>query len=212
MKILTTQNMQKDQKLVTKWILIFFIISTTSCNAQKDHNAYNFLNKVIEITKHSNDSVYQLHQRNESGKDFFKKYYEFRTNNKPFYTKVEYDSVNDIIGYDTLQLKQNIVKWKSKYRVLDSTFSEKDINLIIETDIKNTKWDNKNSVFNNKKLSIKWCESDYCKNFISKPYYNDKKNHAFVIHSIKGVNRTIYIFKKEGSNWSIIDKINDVGW
>ncbi|MBQ0786144.1 MAG: hypothetical protein KBT69_01495 [Oceanihabitans sp.] len=214
MKIQILQQMQKGQKHVTKLILIFLVLSVNYCKAQVNNDDYYFLDKIIQITKQPSDSVYQLSRRNETIGSL-RNYYDFRFKHRPFYTTFVYDSITDRVGYDTLQLKQNRIKWKAKYRVMDSVFTKEDIEQIIEAELKDTKWDSTNIVFNNKKnLLIKWTNSYYSKNFISKPYYNEKKDHAFLVssHNIKGTTTTFYVFKKEEEDWSLVDKIENVGW
>lgn len=215
MKTLTIPAMQKAQKLAIKLGLIVFISFINYSHAQINDDAYYLLDKIIQLTKQPNDSIYELSSRNETGKDFFRKYYNFRFNNKPFYTTITYDSITDIIGYDTLKLEQNRIKWKAKYRVLDSVFTKEDIEQIMELKVKDTKWDSTNIIFNSKMNSlIRWNNGDYYKNFISKPYYNLKRNHLFIIYSrIKRTSSTtMYIFKKDEEDWLLIDKIENVGW
>ena len=207
--------MQKAQKLAIKLGLILFISSINYNHAQINDDAYYLLDKIIQLTKQPNDSIFELSSRNEIGKEFFRKYYNFRFNDKPFYTSVAYDSITDIIGYDTLKLEQNQIKWKSKYRILDSVFTKEDIEQVVEIKTKDTKWDSTHIILNNKTNSlIRWRNGDYFKNFISKPYYNQKMNHLFVVtsHYKKGRSTTIYIFKKEEDDWFQIDKIENVGW
>lgn len=206
--------MQKAQKLAIKLGLILLISSIDYSHAQINGDAYYLLDKIIQLTKQPNESNYELSSRNEIGKGFFRKYYNFRFNDEPFFTTVTYDSITDIIGYDTLKLEQNRIRWKAKYRILDSMFTKEDIERIMEAKVKDTKWDSTNIIFNSKKnLAIRWCNGYNCKNFISIPYYNEKKNHLFVVNSQikKGMTTTIYIFKKEEENWLLIDKIENVG-
>jgi hypothetical protein len=215
MKTLTIPAMQKAQKLAIKLGLIVLISSINYSHAQINDDAYYLLDKIIQLVKQPNDSIYELSSRNEIGKGFFRKYYNFRFNDKPFHTTITYDSIADIIGYDTLKLEQNRIKWKAKYRILDSVFTKEDIEQIMELKVKDTKWDSANVIFNSKTNSlIRWCNGDYCKNFISIPYYNEKRNHLFVAtsHYKNGRSTTMYIFKKDEEDWLLIDKIENVGW
>ena len=95
---------------------------------------------------------------------------------------------------------------------MDSVFSKEDIEQILEAEVKDTKWDSTNTIFNNKKII--WINGYYSKNFISKPYYNEKTDHAFLVssHNVKGTTTTFYVFKKEEEDWLLIDKIENVGW
>mgnify|MGYP000338828123 CR=1 FL=1 len=213
MKTQTLQQMQKGQKHVIK--LIFIVLLINSCTAQEKKDDYYFLNKIIEFTKQPNDSVYLLTRRNET-RGTLENYYKFRFNGRPFYTTMVYDSITDKVGYDTLQLQQNQVRWKAMYKVLDSAFTKEDLDRIIARKRDTTKWDSTNIGFNKRKLPlIKWTNSHYSKNFISKPYYNEKKTHAFIVssHTIKRARTTrIYVFKKENEDWNIISEIYNVGW
>lgn len=216
MKTQILQQMQKEQKHVIKLILIFLVLHINSCAAQENKDDYYFLNKIIKLTKQEKDSVYNLSQRNETGNVLLKNYYKFRFNDRPFYTTMVYDSITDKVGYDTLQLQQNRIKWKAKYRVLDSVFTKEDLDRLIARKRDTTKWDSTNIVFNNVKLPlIKWTNSHYSNNFISKPYFNKKKSHAFVVtsHKIKRARTArIYVFKKEDEEWNVISEIYNVGW
>ncbi|WP_034060998.1 hypothetical protein [Lacinutrix jangbogonensis] len=215
MKTQILQHMQKGQKHVIKLILLFLFLSVNCCKAKMDKNEYYFLDKMIQLTKQANDSVYHLSRRNGTTGSLTN-YYKFRFNNRSFYTTFTYDSITGQDGIDTLELEQNRIKWKAKYRILDNAFSREDLDKVIARKGDATKWDSTNIIFNNKKLPlIKWNNGYYSKNFISKPYYNEKKTHAFIVssHKIKTARTArIYVFKKENEEWVVIDTIENVGW
>lgn len=172
------------------------------------------MDKIILLNSKPNDSVLNLNKRNEGSKYFLKKYYEFKYYNKPFFKIFKSDSINDKVGYDTIQLQKDNIKWKHKYKVLDSLFSKQALERIIESDEISTQWDSTNTIFNKYNFSTTWCDSYYCKNFISKAYYNEKKDHTFIMFNktIKENSTTIYIFKKDDDEWIILNKIENVGW
>ncbi|AUC74276.1 hypothetical protein CW732_00720 [Olleya sp. Bg11-27] len=203
--------MQKGKKIAIKMVLIF-ALTAISCKEKVIEDDYCFLGKIIQLEKQSNNNAFGLSRIKSGSKNLLKRYYDFRFNNKPFHYRFVIDSVTDVIGIDTSNLKENQIKWKFKYSVLDSIFSKEDLDEII--DLKNVKWDSTNTFFRKKnQIAIEWCDYN-CKNFISKPYYNIKKNYAFVMQSQNSkVNKTtIHIFKKGNEDWSIIDKIENVGW
>ncbi len=191
--------MQKAQKHVSKIIVLFLILFINDINAQLIKDDYYFLDKIIQFNSNPNDSVFNLSNKNDGSKYLLKKYYEFRYYDKPFFKVFKYDSINDKIGYDTIRLLKDNIKWKHKYKVLDSLFTKEDIERIIETKEENIKWDSTNVIFHKYNFSMKWCDSYYCKNSISKTYYNQKKNHAFIIvnKTTKGNSTLIYIYSKK---------------
>lgn len=206
--------MQKAQKHVSKIIFLFLILFINNINAQLIKDDYYFLDKIIQFNSNPNDSVFNLSNKNDGSKYLLKKYYEFRYYDKPFFKVFKYDSINDKVGYDTIRLLKDNIKWRHKYKVLDSLFTKEDIERIIDTKEENIKWDSTNVIFHKYNFSIKWCDSYYCKNSISKTYYNQKKNHAFIIanKTTKGNSTLIYIFKKEDNDWNLLNIIENVGW
>lgn len=206
--------MQKVQKNVIKIILLFLILFINNVNAQLIKDDYYFLDKIIQLNSKPNDSVFNLNNKNEGSKYLLKKYYEFKYYDKAFFKIFKYDSINDKVGYDTIRLQKDRIKWILKYDVLDSLFTKEDIERIIETKEENIKWDSTNAIFNKYNFSIKWCTSYYCKNFISRPYYNKLKNHVLIISNktTKVDSTIIYIFKKEDEDWILLNKIENVGW
>lgn len=110
--------MQKAQKRAIKLCLILFISSINYSHAQINDDAYYLLDKIIQLTKQPNDSIYELSSRNDIGKGFLKNYYEFRTKDRPFFKFFEIDSVTDEVGFDSIRLKNDMLRWKAKYRVL----------------------------------------------------------------------------------------------
>lgn len=205
--------MQRVQKLAIKLIVGCCFLYANNGNAQEDRDKYYFLDKIIQLTKKSGDSVYHLSRRNGIGRGALINYYEFRFNNRSFYTTFTYDSITDKIGYDTLQLEQNLIKWKAKYRVLDNVFSREDLERIIQNNREDTLWDITN-LFSNRKnnLPINWSNSYYCKNAISKPYYNGKKDYTLIVYVEKGVNSIFFVFKKDEEDWKLIERVENVGW
>lgn len=206
--------MQKAQKLAIKLILSFLVFYANSTYAQEVKDAYKLLDKIIQLTRQPNDDFYFLSKDKLGSKVLIKKYYDFRFYDKPFYTVVTYDSLTDKIGYDTLKLEKDYKKWKAKYSVLDSLFSKSDIERIMETNYENTHWESNNKFFNKKRgLPINFCNPNvYCDNYISISYLNEKKDHVLIIHSRKGMNTTFFIFKRENKDWTLVNRIDNVGW
>ena len=201
--------MQKALKLVIKVLIIYFTLSINYCFAQTNNSEYFFLDKIIENTISETDSVYVLSKNQFTEHTFLKKYYNYRFKNKPFYYSFEEDSLTKEIKIDSLSLKKNSKKWKDKYRVLDSLFSKRDFEKIIQ--LKNSNWDTTNNYFNNKSnLKFNWCNY-YCENAISRPFYNEEKKYAFVLHTTKNHNTTIYIFRRQENKWHIFSIIQNAG-
>lgn len=206
--------MQKEQKLVIKLILYCLILFINNSNAQEKVESYYLLDQVIKLTKESNSKVYYLSERNGGNIDMLEKYYNYRFHDRPFYTTFTYDSIADKIGYDTLQLEQNRVKWKIKYRVMDSVFSKEDAEGFLKTKFNVNHWDSTYHFFTEKKeLSIVFCDPTlYCSNYISMPYLNRKRDHALISHSKKGAITTFFLFRRSKEDWVLIDRIENVGW
>lgn len=200
---------QKEQKLVINLILLFFVIVTYYGNAQQKEDEYYFLEKIIQDTAINNEAAYQLETKMTINKLKLKKYYDFRFNNIPFCSYFAVDSITDTISIDSIKLREDTIKWNIKYKKFNNAFSKDDLEQILNTDSKLLFWNQQNKLFNKKNhLLIKWCDN-YCKNSITKPYFNKKKDYAFIMHSTVPLSTTIYLFKKENNSWIIIDKINN---
>ena len=223
--------MQKAQKLVTNYFIIVFLF-TTYINAQVKSDAYYFADKIIDLSKESEQKEYFLNKAAIVRSELLKHYYKYRVKGFPFHRSFLVDSITGEVGFDTLETKRDMIKWKKKHKTLDSLFSEKDIKRILKSnsDLKKQekhhdsssnsqeksyhnfkKWDSLHPYFNTKKLTVKWCEYG-CGNSISQPFYNADKNHIFLIHSKRGNGTNIYIYRKEESDWILIEIIKRVGW
>ena len=203
------QTMQKGLKHATKLLIICCALFINYCFSQSSNSEYFFLDKIIEKTISETDSVYVLSKTQSAEHTFLKKYYNYRYKNKPLYYSFEEDSLTKEIKIDSLSLKKNSKNWKDKYRVLDSLFSKRDFEKIIQ--LKNSKWDTTNNYFNNKSnLKFNWCNY-YCENAISKPFFNEEKKYAFVLHTTKNHNTTIYIFRRKENKWHIYSIIHNAG-
>ena len=196
--------MLKELKLVINTTIIVFIIVFNTCHSQNqeyDNDTYLLINEVIKKTSKSTekDKVYNLGKKSYGAKGLIKKYYELRFNNRPFYKTFAVDSITGEPYIDTLTAKQNIIKWKAKLSLLDQIFTQQDLEKIIESENRIFNWDlTKISFSKEKELSIELCNSRvYCNNFISKPYFNIKKNYGILFHSVKRKKTTMYLFKKE---------------
>ena len=213
MKTQILQQVQKAQRLANKLIisLILLLYSNNASSQGKSDDTYYLANKIIQMTCKKKDSFYNLNKNIQGNKYLLKKYYNLKFQDKPFYTIMAYDSINDRVGYDTLNLEKNILKWKKQYRLMDSVFSKSDIQRFIDKKMIANQWDVSNTIFNKNEVIIKWCKN-YCENSISYPYYNDKKNYALIVYSTTGMSTTFYIFRKEENDWLLVDKIDDVGW
>lgn len=215
MKTPITPLMQKAQKLVIKIVFLVSLFVLSSSVAQVNSDAYVYAGQIINLTSQPNDMEYELNQSVVVNKHILKKYYEFRTQGKPFFKYFAVDNASDSIQFDSIQLKKDMVRWKDKYKYLDSLFSENDIKLALNDNEPEKKWNTSHLIFNKNNYLVKWCTGFYCKNSISKAYYNYTKTHAYVWSSHIDNNRRyvdLYIFQKKEDDWLLIEKIEDVGW
>lgn len=177
MKTQTLRLMQKAAKLVIKYLNILFCTFIFQGYSQEySTDDHIILDKVITMTAENDETDYSLNIRKAGSSHFLDKYYNFRKHEKPFYTVVQYDSISDKIGYDTLKLKEDIIRWKRKYKTLDSIF---DLEAIIDITKNNTitYWDTTDTFFKKER------NFNYCKPI----YYCDHSISSLIITRIKNM-------------------------
>ena len=148
--------MQKAQKLVIKQIIsIAWVLFSINCIiAQQNNDDYDITYLVMQNTHNINDSVYiMVKHKTITDHYHLRRYFNFRVNNKPFYTKIVIDSTEDDVLIDSIQLKKDIIRCKKKYRILDSLFTKEEIRRISNLDkkpqnVKKEKWDSTHLIFN----------------------------------------------------------------
>ncbi len=203
--------MQKVKKNVIKGLLLISFLTTIACISQSFKEESSFLEKVVKSSRLTNDTIYYLNKNINNSKNILRKYYEFKFQNKPFYKiYVGYDEEKDSIIYDSKEKQLERKRfWKRQWNTIDSFFTKNDFDNFLKSETEYKEWDT--SIINS--ISKEGSEvrlSSLNGNYVSRPYFDSKKEHAFVAHSAKS-NTTLFIFKKEENYWTIIDKVENAG-
>ncbi|WP_299337354.1 hypothetical protein [uncultured Psychroserpens sp.] len=201
--------MQKVKKLVISTLMLFLLMIFNSYS-QANKNDYILLNKVIELTKEGTDILYNLNEKVNT-ENFLKDYYDYRFFDRPFYSKFVYDKEKDsaFIDNDNKEIRtQRNLKWDKKCKVIDSLFSKNDIETFIKPRRKISYW-KKNSI---NVTNVKFVETYYLSNLISKPYYRKDNKYALVLHRFRGT-KTLFVFaKNDKSQWEYFSQVDNLWW
>ena len=200
--------MQRVLKLVIKACLIFLFSNNSM--GQTNYDNYVLLNKVIILTKQKKHNTYKLLKSIGSNTDKLDKYYRFKYFKKPIYKIASgYDEeTNSIIYNDSLNQKKREYIWKKKYSILDSLFTKMDIEYMLQQN-ENQLWTwDEDKLGDN--IDISSDNSLSYGNKIYKPLYSLSGEHAIVLHESLKSFMSFFIFKKEKSDWIIIDSILNI--
>ena len=201
MKILIMKK-QKVQRLVISICLLLFCNYN---NAQTEKDDYILLNMVVELTKNIQDSTYHLLKHSHSGKEKLERYYRFRYFDEPMYRIIDdYDEKNDSLNYDNKEnQKKHTKKWTIKYAIMDSLFTQKDIEYILKQKMRYD-W-NSEKIEGNINISI-------VGNGISNPFYSLNGKLALVIHGSLKTHTSFFFFKKENGLWVNVGSVKNISY
>lgn len=207
-----TLVMQKEKKLAIKSICILLLLYFPTISSQQD-DVSSIIEQSIENFKYKKDSMVCSMKSIDitNMKSELKHYYDFRTKNRPFYTFFAIDSITGEDYIDSIPSENSIKYWKKKYGALDSLFTAKEVNHIIDVELS----ESKDYVFNSKQQSMEWCKDCECTNRISKPFFNTNRDVVLVLHRINNSyisnHKIAYIYRKSDGEWLLYSTINTFG-